>query len=35
MSHDRMRKQIRRIQAESADQVATGRPLHAVQASRR
>ena len=35
MSHERTRKQIRRIEAENADQVATGRPLHATQTSRR
>jgi len=35
LSHERTRKQIRRIQAENADQIATGKPLHLVQTSRR
>ena len=35
LSHVRTRKQILRIQAENADQIATGKPLHAVRTSRR
>jgi hypothetical protein len=35
MSHERMRKQIQRIHAENADQIATGLPVHLVHTSRR
>ena len=35
MSHERTRKQIQHIHAEAAGRIATGRPLHATQATRR
>jgi hypothetical protein len=35
MSHQRMRKQIERIQTENAERRATGKPVHARLAARR